>query len=51
MKIDNHICISHIRADQTGEVEAIQNNEEHCLGVAKLAQKFASEFCMGAWGL
>ncbi len=50
MVIDNNICISHIRTSSNGEIEAFQNNEEHSLGVAKLARKFASEFGMGTWG-
>ena len=50
MVIDNNICISHIRTSSNGEIEAFQNNEEHSLGVAKLARTFASEFGMGTWG-
>lgn len=50
MIIDSNICISHIRTGSNGEIEAIQSNEEHSLGVAQLANKFASEFAMGSWG-
>lgn len=42
--------ISHIRKDKEGNIEAIQSNEEHCLGVAELARKFACEFGMGDFG-
>lgn len=41
--------ISHVRMDEHGEIIA-QSNEEHCLGVAKLADRFAREFGMGSWG-
>lgn len=41
---------SHIRKDIEGNIEAIQSNEEHSLGVAELARKFASEFGMGDFG-
>lgn len=39
--------ISHLYNDGTWH---IQTNEQHCLGVAQLAEKFASEFGMGEWG-
>lgn len=39
--------ISHIKS---GKTYSIQSNNEHCLGVAKLAEQFASEFGMGKWG-
>lgn len=42
--------ISHIRKDKEGNIEAIQSNEEHSLGVAELARKFASNFGMGDFG-
>ena len=42
--------ISHIRKNQYGEIISYQSNEEHCIGVAELAKRFASEFCMGNWG-
>lgn len=42
--------ISHIRKDIEGNIEAIQSNEDHCLGVAELARQFASEFGMGDFG-
>lgn len=42
--------ISHIRKNKDGEFEAFQSNEEHCLGVAKLASQFANKFGMSAWG-
>ena len=42
--------ISHIRKNNDGVIEAFQSNEEHCLGVAKLAMQFANEFGMGDWG-
>lgn len=41
--------ISHIRCNNQGELE-YQSNEEHSLGVAKLAQRFANEFGMGDFG-
>lgn len=41
--------ISHIRTNKEGEHE-FQSNEEHSLGVAELARKFASEFGMGDFG-
>lgn len=43
-------CISHIRKNNDGIIEAFQSNEEHSLGVAKLAMQFADEFGMGDWG-
>lgn len=50
-KIDDNICISHIRRNHdTGEIEAVQTNEEHSIGVANLAHQFADEFGMGDWG-
>ena len=42
--------ISHIRKNQYGEIISYQSNEEHCIGVAELAKRFASEFGMGNWG-
>lgn len=42
--------ISHIRKDSDDNIEAIQSNEEHSLGVAALARQFASEFGMGDFG-
>lgn len=42
--------ISHIRKNANGEIEAFQSNEEHCHGVAALAERFANEFGMGEWG-
>ena len=42
--------ISHIRKNNDGVIEAFQSNEEHSLGVAKLAMQFADEFGMGDWG-
>ena len=42
--------ISHIRKNNDGIIEAFQSNEEHSLGVAKLAMQFADEFGMGDWG-
>lgn len=41
--------LSHIRRNKQGELE-YQSNEEHSLGVAELAQQFASEFGMGDFG-
>ena len=41
--------ISHIRRETNGEL-IFQGNEEHSLGVAKLAEQFASEFGMGDFG-
>lgn len=43
-------CISHIRKDDSGEVAAIQSNEDHSKGVANLAKSFADAFDMGDWG-
>lgn len=42
--------ISHIRKKVDGKIEAIQSNDEHSLGVAKLARTFAEEFGMGDFG-
>lgn len=42
--------ISHIRRDEINQTVSYQSNEEHCLGVAKLAKSFAEEFGMGEWG-
>ena len=42
--------IPHIRKDKDGNIDAIQSNEEHSLGVAELARKFACEFSMGDFG-
>ena len=42
--------ISHIRKNQYGEIISYQSNEEHCIGVAELAKRFASEFGMDNWG-
>lgn len=42
--------ISHITKDSTGRIIALQSNEEHCCGVAKLARKFAEDFGMGDFG-
>ncbi len=47
------MIISHIRPREDGQKPSladIQTNEEHSLGVARLAEKFASEFDMGPWG-
>lgn len=41
--------ISHIKKNAAGEIEKFQSNEEHCKGVAELAEQFASEFGMGSW--
>lgn len=41
--------ISHIRKDSPTQI-AYQSNDAHCLGVAELAEKFASEFGMGDFG-
>lgn len=41
--------ISHIRRETNGEL-IFQSNEEHSLGVAKLAEQFANEFGMGDFG-
>ena len=50
MKVDNNICISHIKVNNNGEIEDIQLNQDHCNGVAKLAGEFANEFGMRSWG-
>ena len=42
--------ISHVRKSDEGEGYVFQSNEEHCMDVAKLAERFASEFGMGNWG-
>ena len=41
--------ISHIKKDNSGNW-VIQSNEEHMLGTALLASKFAGEFGMAEWG-
>lgn len=41
--------ISHIRRDEEAQTISCQSNEEHCRGVAMLAEKFAQEFGMGEW--
>ena len=41
--------ISHIRKNKDNSF-AIQSNEEHLDGVAKLASNFANEFGMSEWG-
>lgn len=43
------VIISHIKKESDGKW-AIQSNDEHCEGVAMLAEKFADTFNMGAWG-
>lgn len=43
---DHRDIISHVRTTDM----AVQLNEEHQLGVAKLAEKFADIFGMGPWG-
>lgn len=42
--------ISHVRKDFIGDRFVFQSNEDHCIGVAKLAECFANEFGMGNWG-
>lgn len=41
--------ISHIYQDNVGRW-IIQSNEEHSVGVARLAARFAGEFGMSEWG-
>ena len=41
--------ISHIYQDNVGHW-IIQSNEEHSVGVARLASRFAGEFGMNEWG-
>lgn len=41
--------VSHVVRNKCGEV-ICQSNEEHCVGVANLAEEFAEEFGMGSWG-
>lgn len=41
--------ISHIYQDHVGHW-IIQSNEEHSIGVAELASRFAGEFGMSGWG-
>lgn len=50
MNIDPNICVSHIRRAINGEIDAVQTNTEHSLGVAQLTEQFASQFGMGSWG-
>lgn len=40
------MIISHVKSN----THIIQSNEEHSLGVAKLAEKFSDEFGLGSWG-
>ena len=40
------MIISHVKSI----THEIQTNEEHSLGVAKLAEKFSNEFGLGSWG-
>lgn len=42
--------ISHIKKNETGEIESFQSNEEHQKGVAGLAASFAGEFGFSSWG-
>ena len=42
--------ISHIRKNINGEIEAYQDNEEHCKNVATIAKQFANKFGMGEIG-
>lgn len=42
--------ISHIRKTEDGKIIALQSNDEHSRGVAKMAQTFADEFGMGDFG-
>lgn len=42
--------ISHIRKDEASNEIYYQSNEEHSIGVAKLAKCFADSFGMGEWG-
>lgn len=42
--------ISHIRKSTDGKIQEFQSNDDHCRGVAELAQQFASEFGMGDFG-
>lgn len=41
--------ISHIYQDNEGHW-VIQSNEDHSIGVARLASQFAGEFGMSEWG-
>lgn len=41
--------ISHIKKLGDTAFE-IQSNEDHCIGVASMAEEFAEEFGMGSWG-
>jgi len=43
------VIISHINMKMP-DGKQIQNNDEHCLGVAELAKNFANEFGFGEWG-
>lgn len=49
-QIDPQEVISHVKATQDDGGIVIQNNTDHCRGVAELAKKFASEFGMGDFG-
>ena len=42
--------ISHLYQDKSGGHWVIQSNEDHTVGVAELAARFASEFGMASWG-
>lgn len=46
------MIISHIKQDNNQtENWLFQTNEEHCKGVAEFAEKFASDFGFGKWGI
>lgn len=45
----SNTIISHLYKDNDNHWH-IQSNEDHCVGVAKLASEFADEFGMSSWG-
>ena len=47
--MESSVIVSHIRQDGKGEY-VCQSNDEHCLNVAEMANKFAASFGMGEWG-
>lgn len=45
IRVEDGVVISHVKED----LSAIQTNEEHTRNVAIIAERFASDFGMGAW--
>lgn len=50
LKCEKMDIVSHIKYNEKAKSWKIQSNQEHQLGVAKLASKFANEFDMAEWG-